>query len=235
MRGKLQRIFFWLLPPLALLPPSAGAAFPQDAATSRELHALCTGRGFQTDYQGLSPSQSDIYPRNIIVTIPPAEAAPGTEAASRPRLECVFLTFPQGEIAGRRDDFLSFADSLTLSGLPFTVKILLAANEGGPPLPPPGEGFEHPTGIRVFAEGLNGGEGSCAIVSRTGLRNQISSGGGGTVAPIWLVKSLREACEETGSSVWLGILPLPARLHPRGREPRPVRRGINPRRRALPE
>ncbi len=203
MQGKMQRNFFRFLPLLALLISFSGPLFSQDADTSRDLYSLFIGRGYQTDYQGLSPSQSEIYPRNIIITIPCHPVPPDKEGFQLHKLNTVFLIFPQRNIAENRDAFMDFTDTLAKNGQPFTVKLLLAANEGNMRIPTSEEEFAHPTGIPVFAASLNSGENSCAIICKNGFRNQISSGGGGAVAPIWLVKSLKEACEETDLSVWL--------------------------------
>lgn len=183
-----------LLPAILLLLPSL--ALSQETGTSAELYSLFIGRGFKTDYQGLCPSQSEIYPRNVIVSIPAAE---GREAAS---LHTVCLIFPQDDAAGNKESFVRFAESLTQDKLPFDIRMVLAANEGSR-LIPASEGYEHPTGIPVFAESLDSDRRCCVIIARSGIRNRLSSGGGGVVSPIWLVKPLKEACEENGISAWL--------------------------------
>ncbi|MBQ3687944.1 MAG: hypothetical protein II932_08930, partial [Treponema sp.] len=79
----MQRIFFRFLTLCTLLP--ALPAFSQTAGTSIELYSFFIGRGYKTDYQGLSPSQSDIYPRNILISLPASQAAPdqtGTPAGN---------------------------------------------------------------------------------------------------------------------------------------------------------
>ena len=201
MHGKMQRIFSLFLPLLAVLltPPS----FSQTAGTSIELYNLFIGKGFKTDYQGLSPSQSEIYPRNLIITIPAASSAHDKEETIQARLENVFLIFPQQGITASKDRFLNFTEELAELHLPFTVTILLAANEEHMRIPVTDEAFEHPKGIPVFAKSLENSENSCAIVSKKGLRNRISAGSGGEVSPIWLIRSLKESCEENGISVRL--------------------------------
>ncbi|MBP5157935.1 MAG: hypothetical protein ILP18_08720, partial [Treponema sp.] len=202
----MQRNFFSCVPLLALLLSSQVPLFPQGKATSEGLYNLFIGRGFKTDYQGLSPSQSEIYPRNIIVTIPaaPGSQSPSTGGSPTPAgsLENVFLIFPQEDVVEVPDPILELAGTLKGSNQPFTVKLVLAANEGNSPLPQ-SEEFQHPSGISVFAENLDGGENSCVIITRRGFRSRISSGGGGTVAPIWLIKSLKDSCEEQDISTWL--------------------------------
>ena len=197
----MQRIFSLFLPLLAVLltPPS----FSQTAGTSIELYNLFIGKGFKTDYQGLSPSQSEIYPRNLIITIPAASSAHDKEETVQARLENVFLIFPQQGITASKDRFLNFTEELAELHLPFTVTILLAANEEHMRIPVTDEAFEHPKGIPVFAKSLENSENSCAIVSKKGLRNRISAGSGGEVSPIWLIRSLKESCEENGISVRL--------------------------------
>ncbi len=203
MQGKMQRFFFRFILLLTLLSVFTATLSSQDANTSRELYNLFIGKGYQTDYQGLCPSQSEIYPRNIIISIPRQPPLSDNKEHSLHKLSTVFLTFPQENIAEQRNEFIDFTDKLAKSSLPLTVKILLAANEGIMRIPSSEGEYEHPTGIPVFAASLDSGENCCAIVCKNGFRNQISSGGGGAVAPIWLVKSLKEACEETDLSVWL--------------------------------
>ncbi len=200
MREKMQRNSFRFLPLLALLLLANSPASPQSAGTSVELHDFYIGRGFKTDYQGLSPSQSEIYPRNLLVTIP-AASREGREPMEG-GLENVFLIFPQDDAAAHPDLFLSFLEELARRQLPFTIKAVLAANEGRSPVRDE-EGYEHPTGISVFAESLDSGTNSCVIIARSGGMNRISSGGGGMVAPIWLVKSIKTSCEEQSVSAWL--------------------------------
>lgn len=197
----MQRNSFRTLLRIVLLLLLPVRVFPQDAGTSAELYSLFIGRGFQTDYQGLCPSQSEIYPRNIIVNIPSEKARP-TEETGKTGLETVCLIFPQEDAAANKDAFLDFAGQISGEGLPFSVRLVLAANEGSLILPA-SEGYEHPTGIPVFAESLDSGRNSCVIVARSGIRNRLSSGGGGVVSPIWLIKPLKEACEENGISAWL--------------------------------
>ena len=216
MHGKMQRIFFRFLPLVVLL--LAPSAFPQSAGTSVELYTLFIGRGYKTDYQGLSPSQSEIYPRNILISIPAAGQAAATDVADslpagkdgglqvspkEKRLENVTLIFQQRDVAESKERFLGFAEELAGAALPFRVTLLLAANEGTMRLPSTEEEFEHPAGISVFAQSIDDGEHSCVIITKKELRNRISTGCGGNVAPIWLVRSLKEACNETGISVRL--------------------------------
>lgn len=223
MHGKMQRIFFRFLTLCTLLP--ALPAFSQTAGTSVELYSFFIGRGYKTDYQGLSPSQSDIYPRNILISLPASQAAPdqtGTQAgntgsspasgrnsespqAAGPgkRLENIILIFQQRDVAESRERFLEFTEELTELSLPFSITLLLAANEEAMRIPVTDEAFEHPKGIRVFAGNLENGENSCAIICKKALRNRISAGSGGEVSPIWLVRALKESCAENGISVRL--------------------------------
>ena len=197
----MQRNSLGPLLPLALLLLLPARVSAQDAGTSAELYSLFIGKGFKTDYQGLCPSQSEIYPRNVIISIASPEEGSG-EDSGRTGLETVCLIFPQEDAAADKDAFLDFADHIAGEGLPFSVRLVLAANESGILLPP-SEGHEHPTGIPVFAESMDSGRNSCVIVARSGIRNRLSSGGGGVVSPIWLIKPLKESCEETGISAWL--------------------------------
>ena len=136
-----QRIFFRFLPLVVLL--LAPSAFPQSAGTSVELYTLFIGRGYKTDYQGLSPSQSEIFPRNILISIPAAGQAAATDMADslpagkdgglqvspkEKRLENVTLIFQQRDVAESKERFLGFAEELAGAALPFRVTLLLAAN-----------------------------------------------------------------------------------------------------------
>ena len=186
------------MPILALLLRIQVQTFPQNAETSTNLYNTFIGRGFKTNYQGLCPSQSEIYPRNVIVNIPAAANAVRPENT----LDTIFLIFSQRDASENQESFVEFAEKLEAAWQPFTIKIVLAANEDIRELPG-SEEFEHPAGISIFSQSLDSGSNCCAIIAKTSFRNRISQGGGGTVAPIWLVKSIKDSCEESSVSAWL--------------------------------
>ncbi|MBQ9539749.1 MAG: hypothetical protein IJU95_10840 [Treponema sp.] len=112
------------------------------------------------------------------------------------------MIFSQRDASENQESFVEFAEKLEAAWQPFTIKIVLAANEDIRELPG-SEEFEHPAGISIFSQSLDSGSNCCAIIAKTSFRNRISQGGGGTVAPIWLVKSIKDSCEESSVSAWL--------------------------------
>ena len=191
MQGKLQRLFFIVL--LALLSNILSAE-NDDHNLSAFLSDAFNNKGFPTEYQGLVPSDPAKFPQNIIINIQPQEDK--EEVAPARDVETVIFAFTQEYAEADMEGFSAFVQTLRDLKLPYTLQILLSANDVNRKLPRD-ELSIHPTGTAVFANAIStASETSCALVleEAEGSTHAIRPGGAGDVSPLWLVRTIKNAC-----------------------------------------
>ncbi len=196
MQGKLQKLFF--IVPLFFLSTTVYAGDNNNSNISKFLFDTFNNKGFLTEYQGLAPSDPAKFPQNLIINILPA--ANGEEEAPPRNLETVIFAFTQEYAAADIEGFTAFAEQLAGLQLPYTLQILLSANDVNRRLPRD-ELSIHPTGAAVFASAIStASDTSCALVleEAEGSTHAIHPGGAGDIAPLWLVRTVKNACNSHG-------------------------------------
>lgn len=187
MQRKLQKFFSFFL--LIFIFFSLYSSYAYSENYKNKFYKTFTAKNFSVDYQGLTPYESNIFPQNIILT---------RNSSIQTDSEMV-LAFTQEHISKCEDIFLDFLDSISNIAIDYNIKILLSACDEESFSPQ--TDYLHPNGTETFTSSIIDSNIKCAVViqENTNSIHEIISGGNGEVSPLWIIKSLKEACNKTGN------------------------------------
>ncbi len=155
--------------------------------------------GFSIETQALCQSEAFVFPRNIIISLPQKAIRESSKVGN---VDSVILSITQQFAWEQKELFLDFLNKLRSAPFSFDVSVVLMANDDINIFPRiRGERALHPTGTRVFTQSLGTADNTCAIVvtkeNSDSKISRIIPGGGGDIAPLYLVKAVKNASKKT--------------------------------------
>lgn len=172
----------------------------QNASADDYLISVLQYHGFEPVKQSLVSSTDTSFPQNIIVTIPASKSH--DSAKNKTSRTTVVFAFTEQFAIECEQQLCSFIKSLQMANLPYEAVVLLSA--GDESILEDSEASFHPGGTATFVDQLDVTDSVCAIVVEQNAPSaniKLILGGGGDVAPMWLVHSLRK------SAVLHGVFP----------------------------
>ncbi|HAK68231.1 MAG TPA: hypothetical protein DCM57_01055 [Treponema sp.] len=203
MRNLPMKLLFSVL----LIVLSAAKSFSQSGDAPNygidlceNLYSKLTERGIPVEKQELIPSDSESFPQNLLITVSAENAQNQSEKWYDSSINMIIFAFTQ-EFAGKNlESLISFVSFLSESNLSYTAVVFLSANDSFPLTVDFENNVFHPTGTKAWVSSLGYDDRICAIVIDSGAERAVIPGTNGTVAPLWLVRTICNSFTSNGEN-----------------------------------
>lgn len=167
---------------------------------TKNLYSALTEQGLSVEQQDLLPSDSTSFPRNLIISISAENPIDYNEKWYDSSINVVVFDFPQEYVQSNLDNFVEFIKDLEKSELSYECKILLSANNSFPVISGiEGTSKNHPNGTQSFTKNLGYDDRVVSLViSELKKDSYVIPGSDGTIAPLWLVRTIYDKVLEAG-------------------------------------